>query len=112
LRKKQGPKVSRRVFKRFRANFPITFMDLKQGKEIDAETKDVSAKGLGIFTYTEVEKYTPLKIWVYMPDRQKPFYTQGRIAWVDPLENGFRAGVTLDKPEFMGLSRIFRSRIN
>ena len=119
----------RRVFKRFPARFPVRFLDLKQGKEVKAQASDVSAKGLSFVSEGPVERHTPLKLWLHIPDRKKPFCTQGRVAWVESIKvcpspskarddfpygaarksETFKVGVNLDDVELMGLSRLLRT---
>jgi hypothetical protein len=105
----RGKGVEKRAFERIKRRYPVRFLDLKQGREVGAQTQDVSAKGLGLLSDIPVERHTPLKIWLNIPDRKKPFYTQGRVAWVESVGARYKVGVNLDAVEFIGLSRLFRS---
>ena len=100
----------KRVFQRFVVKFPVRFLDLNSGKEGLALTEDASAKGIGFSTKEELKPRTPVEIWLQIPDKGEPVYTRGEVIWTKPVgENEYRAGVSLEKADLMGLSRILRS---
>jgi hypothetical protein len=99
----------RRVFERFEVNLPARFIDLRQNQEGQAKAYDVSAKGIGFLFHQEVKPLTALEIWLDLPDKGSPLYTRGRVVWTMQVEPQlWRAGISLEKAELMGLSRIFR----
>jgi len=100
----------RRIFARFPARFPLRFMELATNKEGEAQTQDISAKGIGLVADREFSPHTPLEMWLNIPDHHEPFYTRGEVVWSNRLEpNKYRVGIELEKAELMGLSRLFRA---
>ena len=99
----------RRIFARFKANFPIRFIDLKGNREGLAKVEDVSAKGVGFVVSEEMKKHTPLEIWLDIPDRGEPLYARGEVVWSKTLSSkAYRIGVNLERADLMGMSRILR----
>ena len=99
----------RRVFERFNVNFQVRFIDLRENQEGQAEACDVSAKGLRLQMRQEVKPATSLEIWLDLPDDGGPFYTRGRVVWANQIQPQlWRAGISLEKAELMGMARIFR----
>jgi hypothetical protein len=99
----------KRVFERMPVNVSLKFIDLFANKEGLAQTQDVSAKGLGLVSNEKLSPYTPLEMWLQMPDKSDPFYTRGEVVWskkVDP--DKYRVGVSLEKAELMEMSRLLR----
>lgn len=99
----------RRVFERFDVSFPARFIDSRQNQEGKAEACDVSAKGIGLLFNQEVKPSSSLEIWLDLPDKGGPLYTRGRVVWaVQVKPQIWRTGVSLERAELMGMSRIFR----
>jgi hypothetical protein len=99
----------RRIFARFAAKLGIRFLDLQANREGRAETVDISAKGVGLITEEDLPARTPLEMWFDMPDQGGLYYTRGEVIWskkVEPLK--YRVGVSLEKADLMGLSRVLR----
>ena len=100
----------RRIFQRFNIRFPVRLLDLNSGKEVIAETSDISAKGIGVWAKEEIERNTPLEAWLKIPDRGEPLYTRGNVVWSKPDAQGeCRLGIDLERADLMGLSRILRA---
>lgn len=100
----------RRIFARFPVNYPLKFIDLKANEEAEAQTQNISAKGIGLVTDKELKARTPLEMWLEIPDRGEPLYTRGEVVWAKTLQpNKYRIGVELEKADLMGISRIFRT---
>jgi hypothetical protein len=100
----------RRIFERFSTRFPLRFLSAVGNKEGQALTQDISAKGIGFVTNEELIPHTDLELWLEVPDKGEPIYARGQVAWsrmVDPAN--FRAGVELEKADFMGISRVLRA---
>ncbi len=99
----------RRIFERFTAKFPLRFIDLKENREGEASTQDISAKGVGFLSKEEMRAHTPLEMWLEIPDKAEPLYARGEVMWSKSLEpNQHRIGVNLEKADLMGLSRVLR----
>ena len=100
----------RRVFERFKARLPVRFIDLKRNREGTAYTCDVSAKGLGLVSQVEVNPYTPMELWLDMPDKGEPLYTRGEVVWSSSITpNSWRVGINLERADLMGMSRVLRA---
>ncbi len=100
----------RRVFARFPVNFPLRFLNLEQSKEGEAVTFDISAKGIGIVADKELPVHSDVELWLKVPDNKEPFYTRGEVVWSKMLDtNKCRAGINLERADFMGISRVLRA---
>jgi len=98
-----------RIFERFKRELPVRFMGV-DGKEGQAQTFDVSAKGLGLVTTNELNRYAPLEIWLNVPNSTEALYTRGQVVWSKLGGNtGYRCGVELERADFMGISSLLRS---
>lgn len=101
----------RRIFARFAVNFRVRFLVQQEKNEGIAQSKDISAKGLGLFLTDKLADNSPLELWLEIPDKMEPLYMRGKVVWADktdPTDN-YRVGISLEKADFMGLSRILRS---
>ncbi|MCX5696799.1 MAG: PilZ domain-containing protein [Candidatus Omnitrophica bacterium] len=99
----------RRVFERFPANISLRYINLDSRNEGEAQTQDVSAKGLRLATNQELNPNTALELFLEVPDRAEPFYTRGEVAWSEMTgPDTFRAGVNLERIDFMGISRLLK----
>lgn len=100
----------RRIFARFSTNFPLRFLDLRSGKEGEASTQDISAKGIGFVTKEQLQPDIPLEMWLQVPDKGEPLYTRGDVVWSEMVEpDKYRVGVNLEKANLMGMSRVLRA---
>ena len=100
----------RRIFARFPTEFPLRFLDLNRGKEGQAQTQDISAKGIGFLTNEELSAHTSLEMWLEIPDKGEPLYARGEVAWSKPQgADEYRVGVNLERADLMGMSRVLRS---
>lgn len=109
--KEGGEKMEdRRIFERFRAHFPLRFLSVGENRECRAVTQDISAKGVGFVTNEELIPHAPLEMWLEVPDKGEPIYARGEVVWSKMVEpTRFRAGVELEKADFMGISRVLRT---
>jgi c-di-GMP-binding flagellar brake protein YcgR len=100
----------RRIFARVPVSLPLRFIDLRMNQEGQAQTVDVSAKGIGVVSNRELSPRTPLEMWLNIPDHHEPLYMRAEVVWSNRLEpNKYRLGIELEKAELMGLSRLFRA---
>jgi hypothetical protein len=100
----------RRVFERFNVRLPVKFIDLRRKKEGTAYTRDICAKGLGLIASEEINPYTPIEVWLEVPDKGQPLYTRGEVVWSSPAAAGtWRMGINLDRADLMGVSRVLRA---
>ena len=99
----------RRIFQRFSIKFPVRFLNLSTGQEGEAETIDVSAKGLGLSSSVNISPNSLLEMWLKIPDKGEPLYTRGEVSWTAPARgNDYHAGINLERADLMGISRILR----
>ena len=100
----------RRLFRRIPANLSLRFFDQNSNKEGLASTQDISAKGISLLTYEKLVPNSSLEMWLKIPKRDSELYTRGRVVWSEKFGfNQYKAGVDLEKAEFMGMSAILRS---
>jgi len=108
---KGGEKMDdQRIFERFSARLPLRFLNLENNQESLAETRDISAKGIGLVAAEQMAVNTPLELWVEASGIGSPFYFRGRVAWskIAPGQQ-YWAGVNLDKAEVMTISHILNA---
>jgi hypothetical protein len=111
MNEKEGGETmeDRRIFERLGAKLSLKYLDVNNGSEGIAETIDVSAKGLGLRSSTELKARTPLELWLKVKDREEPLYTRGEVAWSQVVSpNEYRAGISLERADLLGLSRALR----
>lgn len=98
-----------RIFERFRRKFTARFVGL-DGQEGQAQTFDVSAKGLGLTTSQQLESQSNLEIWLNVPNSTDPLYTRGQVVWTRLNNKGdFHSGIELERADLMGISRLLRA---
>lgn len=99
-----------RIFERFKKEFAARFIGL-DGKETQAQTFDVSAKGMGLSTTSELQANTSLEIWLDIPNSTDPLYTRGQVVWsrLSEAGMGYRSGIELERADLMGISRLLRA---
>jgi len=103
----RGLAKERRMFERIKAGFPVDILVTGGAEEIKAESLEVSAGGMSVVSRRKADVGKDLKLWLNIQDKRKPFYTQGKVRWVNSSDgNRFRFGIEFDKPEFMGISRV------
>jgi hypothetical protein len=100
----------RRIFERFSAKLPLKYLSMGLGTEGEAETCDVSAKGVGLLAKKSLPLHTALELWLHIPDKGEPLYARGEVIWSRPAaEGGHRLGINLEKADLMGMSRVLRA---
>ncbi|MCX7927233.1 MAG: PilZ domain-containing protein [Candidatus Omnitrophica bacterium] len=101
----------KRIFARFPVNLSIRFLDLLTNQEGKAQAVDISAKGVGFTTDTALRAFTPLEMWIHVPDKGEPLYTRGEVVWSEMIgPQTYRTGVNLERADLMGMSRLLRSK--
>lgn len=97
----------RRIFARIDAKFPLRFLSPSSGKEIQADTVDISANGVGFVTSEDLSARAPLEMWLDIPDQHEPLYARGEVVWSRSLADTDqqRIGVQLERAQLMGLAR-------
>jgi hypothetical protein len=99
----------RRIFQRFSVERPVRFLDMDSGSEGKAMTLDISAKGIGLVSSSELKPRAALEMWLEVADKEEPIYTRGEVVWSRKTESGnFTAGINLEKANLMDLSRLLR----
>lgn len=99
----------RRVFERMAAKLSVRFLDARDDVEAEAESVDISAKGIGIVTNHELQPNDPLELWIKVTDQGEPLYTRGKAAWSKAVRpEQYRVGIELEKADLMGLARVLR----
>lgn len=99
----------KRIFERFSVKLPARFLGANSDKEKEAETSDISAKGIGLVTNEELLPNTVLELWLHIPDKGQPLYARGQVVWSKTVSaDEYQAGINLEKANLMGMSRILR----
>lgn len=99
----------KRVFARLPVSLSVKYLDLGSNAEGEAQTQDISAKGMGFTTDRPLAPNSSLEMWLRVPDKGEPFYTRGEVVWADKEDSGYRVGVNLERADLMGISRILRT---
>ena len=100
----------RRDFARFSVDLRVQFLDTMNNKKGEAQTKDISAKGIGIFTNENLTPKTEIEMWVEIPDKEEPLYIIGKVVWsIEVQDNKYRVGISLDRADLVSVSYILRS---
>jgi len=103
-------KDDKREFVRFSVDLQLKFLDPKTNKEKEAQVHDINAKGIGILANEELAKDTTLEMWIEVSGNKQPLYTKGKVIWSKQIEpNKYRIGISLDKVDLIGVSRILRA---
>jgi len=103
-------KDDHRIFERFPAVMPVSLYNVDAGKELNAITCNVSAKGIGVVCEEHLNPGDRLDLWLKINDGRDPFHTKGDIIWSNRQESGgYRAGISFERTELMGMARILRS---
>lgn len=100
----------KRIFQRMTAKLNVKYLDLESSREGEARTCDISAKGIGLVSGSELKARVPLEMWLKVPNRDEPLYTRGEVVWskeVSPTE--YRSGINLERADLLGLSRALRT---
>lgn len=102
----------RRLFERFKVEFPLKYIDLNRNREGKGKLIDISAGGGGLLvTDEDLQPATPLEMEVYIPSIKEPLHAQGKVMWSTMTEpDVYRVGVQFDKVDFMDISRILRTK--
>ena len=102
--------ADRRIFERFNVRLPLRYLGIGSGPEGEAQTLDVSAKGMGLFVKQAMPLHTALELWLNIPDKGEPLYARGEVVWSKPAaEGGHRLGISLEKANLMGMGRVLRT---
>jgi c-di-GMP-binding flagellar brake protein YcgR len=99
----------RRSFLRLARILDLKIINLDTNTEGKAKTHDISATGMGFITDTPLNREANLELLLYIPDNQEPVYAKGRVVWTNMIApNTYRVGVSLDKVDFVDISRVLR----
>lgn len=99
----------KRVFARLPVNLTVKYLDLGSNTEGEAQTQDISAKGMGLATDRPLTPNSSLEMWLRVPDKGEPFYTRGEVVWSTDEDGGYRAGINPERADLMGISRVLRT---
>jgi c-di-GMP-binding flagellar brake protein YcgR len=103
-------KIERREFIRFPVNLHLKFKDPNTNEEKEAQIRDISAKGIGVWTDQGLANNTNLEMWIEIPNGGQVRYNGGRVVWSKQVKpNEYRAGIRLEKVDLIGVSLILRA---
>jgi len=108
---KAEPLRDRRIFARMPVDLHARYFDSVNSKEGCFRVLDISAKGMGIYAKEEIDAGKYLEIWVTVLNSKNPLYTRGQVIWakVDDKAGGWRAGINLERADFMSCPSILKS---
>ena len=99
-----------RIFERIPTKLSLKLLDPHTNREGLAQTQDISAKGVGLLVKDELFPYTPVEMWLEIPNKNTPLYLRGEVVWSKPAESrNYRVGVNLERAELMGISAVLRN---
>jgi len=105
----------RRMFVRFNLQLPVALSDVNRARRMEVSTHDISAEGLGLSSSQFLAPDTEVDMLVHVSDAEPPVYLRGQVMWSkaneiipDAGENKYRLGVSLEGPDLLSLSRLFR----
>ncbi len=103
----------RRLFQRFKVDFPVTYTDLQNNKEGTGKMIDISAGGGGmIITQNKIEPSTDLEMHLEIPDNLEPLHMRGKVVWsMQTGVDSYRIGIQFEGVDFFGLSRALKFKI-
>jgi hypothetical protein len=100
----------RRKFRRFVISVPSTYFRFELNQGNDAQTKDLSCKGIGLLAEEDLPIDTRLNIWIKPPDNEKQILAQGQVIWSNKIDfKNYRIGITLDDAGIKPLPIILRT---
>jgi len=100
----------KRIFARFPVKMAMRFLDLLSNREGQAQSLDISAKGISFVAAAELKPMTPLELWLKIPDKGDPLYTRGEVVWSEMVSpEQYRMGINLERADLMGMSRVLRA---
>ncbi|MDD4953494.1 MAG: PilZ domain-containing protein [Candidatus Omnitrophica bacterium] len=100
----------RRVFERFDARLPLRVLNLVNGQESMAQTRDLSAKGIGFISREQLAPSTALELWMDVPSGGSPLYSRGEVAWSKPISSQeYWNGINLEEANLMGMARVLKT---
>ncbi len=111
LSKRNHGFTDRRVFARIRIRLPLKYTKANIRTKIrkQAQTLDISAKGIGFISNENLLPNTVLEMWLELPENHQPLYLTGKVIWSKNLKGGgkeWRCGVLFDKVDLVGLGHI------
>jgi hypothetical protein len=84
----------------------LRFLNLWQGREGQALTYDISAKGIGMVAAEELPLHTAIEMWLKIPDKNEPVYTRGEVAWARELApDKYKIGINLERADLLSLTK-------
>jgi len=100
----------RRLFQRFKVNFPVNFSELQSNKQGDGNMIDISAGGGGmIVTHLNLSPETFLQLHLEIPDKLEPLHVKAKVVWTAQVgADAYRIGVQFENVDFIGLSRALK----
>lgn len=99
----------RRIFTRFPIRLAAKCIIEGKKEELYLRTIDLGADGIGVLVGEEVNLGDNLNIWLHIPHIKQDFYTKGNVIWTQKIGEGeIRSGISLDKPDLMGISLALR----
>jgi len=93
----QGPDFQeKRSAYRFLVTNPLTYFQPSSRESIEAQSRDISTQGMGLFANEDLSPKTTLDIWINMPDSNEKIHIKAEVIWSNKVDsNKYRIGVCL-----------------
>ena len=100
----------KRVDVRFDVPIQVTYLDPDNDYVVQAQAKNISAKGLGLVTNKALIPGTILEVCLQMADNQEKIRRRCKVVWSNSLETGsIRLGVELEEPKLKPVPLVLRT---
>jgi len=98
-----------RSYARFLVSLPLKFIRKFSCLEEKGMARNISPNGIGMVTKEDLRPHMRLELWLEMPDKGEPLYTQGEVVWTRRVRsNEYKVGIELESIDLMAISRILR----
>lgn len=105
--------IERRVFERFKVNFPAKFSCPAVRLKGMGKVVDIGAGGSGMLVTDEnLKPDMHLSVWIKITDDKDDLQASGVVVWSSQLDAClYKIGIKFDKVDFMGISRALKMKI-
>lgn len=99
----------KRAFTRFSITILLSYSGLNSQAAKQAETQDISARGIGLIADEELAPHTPLEMWLKMPDNDEQIHIKGDVVWSRMIgPDRYRVGVYIKETPLKPIPIILR----
>ena len=86
--------TQQRSHERIQCKVSISIRDLRNCREIEAKSTDISQGGVGIVASARLNPGDKLELWIHLTDGLDPVHRFGKVVWAEEFAPfGYRGGV-------------------